>query len=175
MDRKQGFKCQVGVVLGSSSDLKKVDRVFKVFDEFSIDYELAIISAHRAPKMLEEYARSISNRGIKIIIAAAGLSAALPGMLASLVTVPVIGIPINAGTIGGLDALFSISQMPPGVPVACVGIDSAQNAALLAVRMLSLTDLCLLEKLTKYQKRLSANTAQTNEKLKKEGYPIWDY
>ena len=145
MDSKQTV--QVGIVLGSASDLDKVKPLFGVLDEFGVSYELAVISAHRTPKLLDEYARSVSSRGIKVVIAAAGLSAALPGVLASLVDVPVIGIPVSTGTLDGMDALLSISQMPPGVPVACVGIDSARNAGLLAVRILSLTDTSLAARL----------------------------
>lgn len=166
---------QVGVVLGSASDLDKVKPLFGVLDECEVGYELAVISAHRTPELLDEYARSVSSRGVKIIIAAAGLSAALPGVLASLADIPVIGIPISAGTLDGIDALLSISQMPPGVPVACVGIDSAKNAGLLAVRILSLTDRSLAEKLAGYKQAMAGKVAEAMRNLKEEGYPIWDF
>ncbi|HHY11375.1 MAG TPA: 5-(carboxyamino)imidazole ribonucleotide mutase [Firmicutes bacterium] len=175
MKLKQESKYQVGVVLGSASDLDKVEALFKVFDEFEIGYELAVISAHRTPELLEEYARSVYSRGFKVLIAAAGLSAALPGMLASLVHIPVIGLPISAGTLNGIDALLSISQMPPGVPVACVGIDSPRNAGLLAVRILSLTDCSLAGKLSGYRKAMAGNVVTKMRNLKEEGYPVWEF
>ncbi len=166
---------QVGVVLGSASDLQKVKALFEVFDEFEVDYELAIISAHRTPELLKEYAHRVSSRGIRVLIAAAGLSAALPGILASLVDVPVIGLPVSAGTLNGIDALLSISQMPPGVPVACMGIDSARNAGLLAMRILSLTDSSLSQKLSEYTTKLAGKVVGQARNLKEEGYPIWDF
>lgn len=172
MDSKQTV--QVGIVLGSASDLDKVNPLFGVLDEFGVSYELAVISAHRTPKLLDEYARSVSSRGIKVVIAAAGLSAALPGVLASLVDVPVIGIPVSTGTLDGMDALLSISQMPPGVPVACVGIDSARNAGLLAVRILSLTDTSLAARLAGYKQSMADKITRASQSLREEGYPIWD-
>ena len=166
---------QVGVVLGSASDLDKVKPLFGVLGEFGVSYEVAVISAHRTPELLEEYARSVCSRGVKLTIAAAGLSAALPGALASLVDIPVIGIPTSAGTLDGMDALLAISQMPPGVPVACVGIDSAKNAGLLAVRILSITDGSLAEKLAGYRRGMADKILEAMGNLKEEGYPVWEF
>lgn len=171
---EQDRKCQIGVVLGSASDLDKVSGLFKVFEEFEVQYELAIISAHRTPHLLEEYARCAPSRGIQVIIAAAGLSAALPGVLASMVSVPVIGIPVSAGTLNGMDALLSISQMPPGVPVGCVGINSAKNAGLLALRILGLANPSLRSRLSEYTQSMADDVVERARALKEEGYPIWN-
>lgn len=173
MDAKRE-RVQVGVVLGSASDLDKVKPLFEVLDEFGVTYEVAVISAHRTPKLLEEYALSVRSRGVKVVVAAAGLSAALPGVLASLCDVPVIGIPVSAGALSGMDALLAISQMPPGVPVACVGIDSARNAGLLAVRMLSLGDSSLAGKLAAYRQGMADKVYAAARALKQEGYPVWE-
>ena len=167
-------RIRIGVVLGSASDVGKVKDLFKVLDDFEVKYELAIISAHRTHALLEEYARSAVSRGIEVIIAAAGLSAALPGVLASLVDIPVIGIPVSAGTLGGRDALLSIAQMPPGVPVASVGIDASRNAGLLVLRILALNDSVLAGKLCEYKKDMADEVLQKSLNLKKEGYPIWE-
>ncbi len=171
---EQDRKCQVGIVLGSASDLDKVTGLFKVFDEFQVQYEIAIISAHRTPHLLEEYARCVPSRGIQVIIAAAGLAAALPGVLASIVNVPVIGIPVSAGTLNGMDALLSISQMPPGVPVGCVGINSAKNAGLLALRILGLANPGLRNRLSEYTQAMADDVVKKARALREEGYPIWN-
>lgn len=167
-------KIRIGVVLGSASDVGRVRDLFQILDDFEVRYELAIISAHRTHALLEEYAHSAISRGIEVIIAAAGLSAALPGVLASLVDIPVIGIPVSAGTLGGMDALLSIAQMPPGVPVAAVGIDASRNAGLLALRILGLNDGDLAEKLRQYKKDMADDISHKSLNLKKEGYPIWE-
>ncbi len=172
MDKKE-FQCEIGIVLGSRSDLERVQTLFRLFDEFEVAYELAVISAHRAEELLREYARSVSTRGLKVLIAAAGLSAALPGVLASQVNIPVIGLPIGAGNLEGIDALLSITQMPPGVPVACVGIDSAENAGLLALRILSLKDGSLASKLKARKETMAQNAVKTMKVLQEEGYPVW--
>jgi len=139
----------IGIILGSDSDLPTVEAATKVLKEFDLDYEVRVLSAHRTPDLVAEYARSAAERGLKVLLAAAGLSAALPGVLAAHTPLPVIGIPVAAGTLGGIDALLAISQMPPGVPVAAVTIGSpgARNAALLAVRILALSDSGLAAKL----------------------------
>ncbi|HHY68869.1 MAG TPA: 5-(carboxyamino)imidazole ribonucleotide mutase [Bacillota bacterium] len=167
-------KIRVGVVLGSVSDIGKVKDLFQILDEFEVRYELAIISAHRTHALLEEYARSAVSRSIEVIIAAAGLSAALPGVLAALVDIPVIGIPVSAGPLNGVDALLSIAQMPPGIPVATVGIDGSKNAGLLAVRILALTDDVLGERLVQYKKDMADGVLKKALDVKKEGYPIWE-
>lgn len=163
----------VGVLLGSISDLEVVQKAFKMFDDFGVSYEVAVISAHRTPELLEEYIKSAPDRGIQVIIAAAGLSAALPGVVASGTILPVIGLPIDAGTLGGLDALLSISQMPPGVPVATVGIGSAKNAVLLALRILAVSDTVIRSKLEKYSQSMAKDTVDKGKTLKENGLPVW--
>ncbi len=142
----------VGIVLGSDSDIPTMEAGLKVLDEFSIGYEMRILSAHRTPNDLTDYARSAAGRGLKVILAAAGMSAALPGLIAAHTLLPVIGIPVPSGALAGLDALLTISQMPPGVPVAAVAIGSpgAKNAALMAIRILAIGDKAMTEKLQNF-------------------------
>lgn len=146
---------QVAVIIGSDNDRDVIEPCLTTLDEFDLSYELRILSAHRTPKDLARYVEALEGRGVKVIIAAAGLSAALPGAVAAHTPLPVIGVPINAGTLGGLDALLSMSQMPPGVPVATVTIGSAgaKNAALLAVRILALANKTLAKKLREAGRR----------------------
>lgn len=141
----------VAVIIGSNSDRKVIQGGLDVLDQLGLAYELRVLSAHRTPDQLVDYVKTLPDRGAKVVIAAAGLSAALPGTIAAHTTLPVIGVPVNAGTLGGLDALLSISQMPPGVPVAAVTIGSpgAKNAAFLAARILALSDNTLTKKLAK--------------------------
>ena len=131
---------RVGIVMGSKSDLPAMERAAKELTERGILHEVRVMSAHRDPDMVAEYARNARLRGLRVIIAGAGLSAALPGVVAAHTELPVIGVPLTSSTsvAGGLDALLSIAQMPPGVPVACVGVDNAKNAAVLAARILAL-------------------------------------
>lgn len=138
---------QVGIVMGSDSDLPIVSEAARTLDMLGIRYELVLASAHRTPDRVLEYARSARARGLKVIIAAAGLAAHLPGFIAANTVLPVIGIPIAAGPLNGVDALYSIVQMPPGVPVACVGISAARNAALLAAEIIAIADEPLMNKL----------------------------
>lgn len=140
---------KVLVVMGSKSDSHIAEKVTKVFDEFGVSYDVEVASAHRNPKKVEELAK----KDYEVFIAIAGLSAALPGVVAAHTTKPVIGVPVSA-KLGGLDALLSIAQMPPGVPVASVGIDNGKNAALLAVQILALKDEKLREKLEKYRESM---------------------
>ena len=130
----------VGIIMGSKSDLETMEKAGKVLEEAEVSFEIEVMSAHRDPVRVAEYCRDARSRGLKVIIAGAGLSAALPGVAAAHTDLPVIGVPLTSSTsvAGGLDALLSISQMPPGVPVACVGVDNARNAAVLASRILSL-------------------------------------
>ncbi len=130
---------RVGIVMGSKSDMPVMERAGKELEELGIRYETRVMSAHRDPDVVAEYARNARMRGLRVIIAGAGLAAALPGVVAAHTDLPVIGVPLSSRTsvAGGLDALLAIAQMPPGVPVACVGIDSARNAALLAARILT--------------------------------------
>lgn len=131
---------KVGVILGSASDLPHARTIGKTLDELNVPYEVTIASAHRTPEDAAAYARNARSRGLKTIIAVAGLSAALPGVIAAGTTLPVIGVPVESGSLLGMDALLSSAMMPPGVPVACVGINAAANAALLAARIVACSD-----------------------------------
>jgi 5-(carboxyamino)imidazole ribonucleotide mutase len=145
----------VSVIMGSESDREVGEKAQTILEEFGVDYELKVYSAHRTPKALVEY---VESSDASVYIAIAGLSAALPGVIAAHTLKPVIGVPKDA-KLGGLDALLSIVQMPPGVPVACVGIDNARNAALLAIEILSLSDGTLMEKMRDYRERRAARTS----------------
>jgi 5-(carboxyamino)imidazole ribonucleotide mutase len=146
---------RVSVIMGSESDRDVGEKAQAILEEFGVDYELKVYSAHRTPKALVEY---VESSDASVFIAIAGLSAALPGVIAAHTLKPVIGVPKDA-KLGGLDALLAIVQMPPGVPVACVGIDNARNAALLAIEILSLSDGTLMEKMRDYRERRAARTS----------------
>ena len=143
----------VGVIIGSDSDLPVMQAAADALAEFDIPHELRIISAHRTPADMLEYARTADDRGLRIIIAGAGGAAHLPGMIASATPLPVIGVPVGITKLNGLDALLSIVQMPAGVPVATVAIDNARNAGLLAVRMLGIADRVIRERMADFQER----------------------
>ena len=145
----------VSVIMGSESDREVGEKAQTILEEFGVDYELKVYSAHRTPKALVEY---VESSDASVYIAIAGLSAALPGVIAAHTLKPVIGVPKDA-KLGGLDALLSIVQMPPGVPVACVGIDNARNAALLAIEILALSNGTLMEKMRDYRERRAARTS----------------
>jgi 5-(carboxyamino)imidazole ribonucleotide mutase len=145
---------KVAVVYGSTSDEGVMRSACETLDRFGVEYETAVISAHRQPGKTADFARNASSRGIMVIIAGAGLSAALPGVIASHTTIPVIGVPIGGGSLNGVDALYSIVQMPGGIPVAAVGISNAKNAALLAVEILALSDGELSRKLADYRREI---------------------
>lgn len=162
-----------GVVLGSASDLDKVKPVFDTLEQFGVPYEVAIISAHRTPNLVREYADSATERQIKVIIAAAGLAAALPGALAAVVDIPVIGLPLGGGSVNGVDALLSVTNMPSGVPVAAVGIDSAKNAALLAVRILATRDGDLRRRLTGFRREMANGVLDKTALVREKGLPGW--
>jgi 5-(carboxyamino)imidazole ribonucleotide mutase len=155
----------VSIIMGSTSDLPVMEKAAKVFDEFQIPFEIHALSAHRTPKEVEQFATGAQARGIKVIVAAAGMAAHLPGVIASMTTLPVIGVPINA-SLDGMDALLAIVQMPPGIPVATVGINAAMNAALLAVQILSTGDAELQSKLVGYKEGLKKKIVKANEELK---------
>lgn len=156
--------------MGSDSDLPVMSEAAKLLEEFDVPYELTIVSAHRTPDRMYEYAKTAVNRGLKVIIAGAGGSAHLPGMVAAITTLPVIGVPVQSKTLSGLDSLYSIVQMPPGVPVATVAINGAKNAGLLAIEILATADKPLQKKLDNYKKQLKQQVLQKAEKLSKVGY-----
>lgn len=147
-------KYLVSIVMGSESDKDKMAGAAEVLKEFGVPFEVKVVSAHRSPDVAYEYAKTARERGIEVIIAGAGGAAHLPGVLAALTTLPVIGVPINASPLNGVDSLYSIVQMPPGIPVATVGIDSSRNAGILAVRILSIKYPEYAEKLEKYAEKL---------------------
>ena len=158
------MKPVVSIIMGSTSDLKVMEKAAKILDEFEIPFEINALSAHRTTEEVEKFAKGAKERGIKVIVAAAGMAAHLCGVIASMTTLPVIGVPINA-SLDGMDALLAIVQMPPGIPVATVGIDGAMNAGLLAVQMLSLSDDQLAEKLVKYKESLKEKIVRANAEL----------
>lgn len=160
----------VGIIMGSDSDLPVMQEAAKVLEEFEVEHEVKIVSAHRTPDLMNEYAKGAQGRGIKVIIAGAGGSAHLPGMTASHTVLPVIGVPIKTSNLDGLDSLLSIVQMPPGIPVATVSVNGAKNAGLLAVKILATTDGELSSKLFEFMKNLEASVLEKSEKLGSEGY-----
>ena len=161
---------KVGIIMGSDSDLAVMSKAAEMLEEFGIDYEMTVISAHRMPDIFYDYANKAEERGIKVIIAGAGGAAHLPGMCAAIFPLPVIGVPIHTKTLSGVDSLYSIVQMPSGIPVATVAIDGAANAAILAAKMLALSDNELLEKLKNYKEGLKDKVSAKAEKLEKLGY-----
>ena len=161
---------KVAVIYGSDSDLPVMSKALEFFDEMGIEYYTTIVSAHRTPKKLYEFAQNAVKDGFKVIIAGAGGSAHLPGMIASLTPLPVIGVPVKSKSLSGVDSLYSIVQMPPGIPVATVAIDGALNAAILAASILGTNDSIILEKVVKYKESLEAVVNQKCEKLDKIGY-----
>ena len=159
----------VGIIMGSDSDLPVMKEAAEILDEFGIDYELTIVSAHRTPERMFEYAKSAKERGLKIIIAGAGGAAHLPGMIASLTTLPVIGVPIkSSNSIDGWDSILSILQMPNGIPVATVALNASKNAGLLAIRMIGGFDKSVSAKLAEYQQNLKKSVEEKIEKIKWE-------
>ena len=160
----------VGIVMGSDSDMQVMAKAADILEKFGIDYDMRIISAHREPDIFFEYAKSAKDNGTKIIIAGAGMAAHLPGMCAAIFPLPVIGVPMHTTSLGGRDSLYSIVQMPSGIPVATVAIGGAVNAALLAVRMLAISDSALLEKLEKYAEEMKEGVIEKDERLAKIGY-----
>lgn len=164
---------RVGIIMGSDSDLKVMSKAAAMLEELEIDYEMTIISAHREPDELIEWTRGAQERGMKVMIAGAGMAAALPGMCAALFTLPVIGVPLSGKNLDGMDAVFSIMQMPPGVPVATVAIDGAKNAALLAAKILATSDDEILEKLKAYSKNMKEQVVAKAAKLDEVGYKAY--
>jgi len=160
-------KAEVAVVMGSDSDLEVMADAAKVLDELAITYEVFVLSTHRAPEETAALAKSAKERGFKVIIAGAGGAAALPGSLASLTPLPVIGVPIKSKSLEGLDSLLSIVQMPSGVPVATVGIDAAKNAGILACEIIALSDSKIAKNLADYKRNLKSQVLAKNVKIRK--------
>ena len=161
---------QVSIIMGSTSDLPVMEKAAKMLDEMGVFFEMHALSAHRTPEEVEGFAREAEGRGVRVIIAGAGMAAALPGVIAAQTTLPVIGVPIK-GMLDGLDALLSIVQMPPGIPVATVGINAAQNAALLALQMLALSDEALAGRLKSHKQGLKEKIVKANAELAAVKYP----
>ena len=159
----------VSIIMGSTSDLPVMEKACKLLDEMQVPFEVNALSAHRTPDAVEAFARGAKARGVKVIIAGAGMAAALPGVIAASTTLPVIGVPIK-GMLDGLDALLSIVQMPPGIPVATTGVNGAQNAAILAVEMLSLSDGALSARLEAYKLGLKEKIEKANRDLAEVKY-----
>ena len=151
--------------MGSTSDLPVMEKACKLLDEMQVPFEVNALSAHRTPDAVEQFAHEAKGRGIKVIIAGAGMAAALPGVIAASTTLPVIGVPIKGSVLEGIDAMFSIIQMPPGIPVATVGVNGAMNAAILAVEMIALADEPLAERLEAYNANLKHKIEKANKEL----------
>ncbi len=160
----------VGIVMGSDSDMPVMAKATEVLDKFGIDYEMKIISAHREPDIFFEWAKGAEARGTKVIIAGAGKAAHLPGMCAALFPMPVIGIPMKTSDLGGVDSLYSIVQMPSGIPVATVAINGGQNAGILAAKILATSDADLLQKLKDYSEEMKNQVVEKDAKLQEVGY-----
>ncbi|MCQ2051588.1 MAG: 5-(carboxyamino)imidazole ribonucleotide mutase [Bacteroidaceae bacterium] len=158
------MKPVVSIIMGSTSDLPVMEKAAKFLDDMQIPFEINALSAHRTPQAVEEFASNAQQRGIKVIIAAAGMAAALPGVIAANTNVPVIGVPIK-GMLDGLDAMLSIIQMPPGIPVATVGVNGAQNAAILAAQIISLSDAELAARMADYKSSLKSKIEKANAEL----------
>ena len=159
----------VSIIMGSTSDLPVMEKACKFLDEMQVPFEVNALSAHRTPDAVEEFARGAKGRGIKVIIAGAGMAAALPGVIAASTTLPVIGVPIK-GMLDGLDAMLSIIQMPPGIPVATVGVNGVQNAAILAVEMMAVADDALAARLADYKSGLKEKIEKANRDLAEVKY-----
>ena len=160
----------IGIIMGSDSDLPVMKAAAEVCEEFEVAYELTVVSAHRTPQRMLEYARSAKERGLRLIIAGAGGAAHLPGMVASLTTLPVIGVPVKSRALAGVDSLLSIVQMPRGVPVATVAVNNARNAGLLALRILALGDKRLAERLEAFADAQRASVEETAADIEARGW-----
>ncbi len=163
------MKPVVSIIMGSTSDLKVMEKAAAFFNEMEIPFEMNALSAHRTPEEVEKFAKSAATRGLKVIIAGAGMAAHLPGVIAAMTTLPVIGVPINA-SLDGMDALLAIVQMPPGIPVATVGINGALNAAILSAQMIATGDENMAKKITDYKESLKQKIVKANEELSQVKY-----
>lgn len=158
-------KIHVGIIMGSDSDLPVMQKAADVCKEFGIGYEIKILSAHRTPEQHAEYSKTAAERGLKVIIAAAGMAAHLPGVTAAQTILPVIGVPMKGKSFEGMDALLSIVQMPPGIPVATVAVDGAKNAGILAIQIIAVGDKDLQKKLIDYKKQMAEESINKNKNL----------
>ena len=165
---------KVGIVMGSDSDMPVMSKAAAMLEKLGVDYEMTIISAHREPDVFFEYAKSAEEKGFKVIIAGAGMAAHLPGMCAAIFPMPVIGIPMHTTSLGGRDSLYSIVQMPSGIPVATVAINGGLNAGILAAKILATSDEKLLEKLEAYSEEMKQSVVEKAEKLDKVGYKDYE-
>lgn len=156
--------------MGSTSDLPVMEKAMKFLDDMEVPFEVNALSAHRTPDAVEKFAKEAAGRGLKVIIAGAGMAAALPGVIAASTTLPVIGVPIKGSAFDGMDAMLSIIQMPPGIPVATVGVNGAMNAAILAVEIMALVDASLAEKMKNYKDGLGAKIEKANKDLAEVKY-----
>lgn len=164
---------KVGIVMGSDSDMPVMAKAADVLEEMGISYEITIISAHREPDVFFEYAKTAEEKGFKVIIAGAGMAAHLPGMCAAIFPMPVIGIPMHTSSLGGRDSLYSIVQMPSGIPVATVAINGGANAGLLAAKILATSDTELLDKVKSYSQNLKEQVQKKDAKLQEAGYKAY--
>lgn len=164
------MKPLVNIIMGSTSDLPVMEKAMKFLDEMEVPFEVNALSAHRTPDAVETFAKEAAGRGLKVIIAGAGMAAALPGVIAASTTLPVIGVPIKGNALDGMDAMLSIIQMPPGIPVATVGINGAMNAAILAVEIMALADDKLAEKMKVYKAGLKNKIEKANKDLAEVKY-----
>lgn len=161
---------KIGIIMGSDSDLPVMQEAGVVLDEIGVSYEMTVVSAHRTPEVLVKYAKNAQKRGLKVIIAGAGGAAHLPGMVASMTTLPVVGVPIKTRTMDGLDSLLSIAQMPGGIPVATVAVNGAKNAGLLSAQIIALGNKKIQDKISKFRKDMNVTVKTKAKKLSKVGY-----
>lgn len=164
------MKPLVSIIMGSTSDLPVMEKAMKFLNDMEVPFEVNALSAHRTPDAVEKFAKDAAGRGLKVIIAGAGMAAALPGVIAASTTLPVIGVPIKGSAFDGMDAMLSIIQMPPGIPVATVGVNGAMNAAILAVEIMALADASLAEKMKNYKDGLGAKIEKANKDLAEVKY-----
>lgn len=169
------MKPLVGIIMGSDSDLPVMKESAKILDKLEIPYEITIVSAHRTPDRMYEYAKSAKEKGLKAIIAGAGGAAHLPGMTAALTSIPVIGVPVKTSTLSGVDSLYSIVQMPPGIPVATVAINGAQNAGILAAQIIGAYDENIYTKIQLFKNELKSTVEKKAEKLENTGYEKYSF
>ena len=165
------MQAKVSIIMGSTSDLPVMEEAAKFLNEMEIPFELHALSAHRTPEKVETFAKGAYERGVRVIIAGAGMAAHLPGVIAAMTSIPVIGVPIKA-SLEGLDAMLSIIQMPPGIPVATVGLNAAKNAGILAAQILAVADGQLMKKLIRFKEELKQKVVKANDELSKVKYPF---